>query len=421
MDHPQVRQVAVLVREDHPGDKRLAGYIVPDSPNAPPDAAELRRHLQARLPDYMVPSAFLFLDALPLTPNGKVDHKGLPAPRSQPGVERGHVGPRNPIEEPLAVLWRKLLEIEQVGVDDNFFELGGHSLLAVQLVERINRQFGATLRVVDLFRLPTIGQLGNLLAVSSESSGGDKFLSILCPWTTRGSVVWIGGHFTELLKSLPGGIGFCRLGLDGMDTETFHRFDVEATVERYAGELLQSGLEGPLAIAGFSYSGLLAYALALRLRQAIREPVEVVLFEPSIPGSVEDDTPRSLLATARDYCGKLYRGGSAALYNALKARLRRNRQEQPPHPDVTKKWDACLPCFLLNIENYRPPHALQQGVHLVASSNWLAEYLAEFKAASQETPHVYNVSDVAHLDLTSSETCVATWIRLIDEILHERT
>jgi amino acid adenylation domain-containing protein len=419
MEHPQVRQVAVLVREDHPGDKRLAGYIVPQSPDAPPEAAHLRQHLQARLPDYMVPAAFLFLDALPLTRNGKVDHRGLPAPQSERRFEQGRVAPRNAVEKSLATLWCDLLEIELVGVDDNFFELGGHSLLGVQLVERINREFEATLRVIDLFRLPTIGQLGTMLAASAPEHGGDKFLSVFRPPATRGSVVWIGGHFTQLLKVLPADVGFCRLGLDGMDTETFHRFDVDATVERYTAELLQADVRGPLVLAGFSYSGLLAYALALRLRHAIRERIEVALLEPSIPGSIESDAPRSFLTTLRAYCGKLYRGGFGALYQAVKSRLQHDNQELSPPLDSTsaKRWETCLPFFLLNIETYRPPHPLREGVHLVAGSNWLAEYLREFKAESKETPRVYNVSEVAHLDLPNSEACIRVWSRVINEIL----
>jgi amino acid adenylation domain-containing protein len=418
-EHPDVRQVAVLLREDHPGDKRIAGYIVPQLPNAPPEAANLRRHLQARLPDYMVPSAFLFLDALPLTPNGKVDHKGLPAPPSRPRVAQAYVDPRNPIEESLAVLWCELLQIEQVGIDDNFFELGGHSLLGVQLVERMNRQFGATFRAVDLFRRPTIAELGSILAASSPATGGNKFLSELRPPTTRGSVVWIGGHFTELLKSLPAGVGFCRLGLDGMDTETFHRLDVDATVERYTAELLQADLTGPLAISGFSYSGLLAYALALRLRQAISERVEVVLLEPSIPGSIEEDPPRAFLTTMRSHFGKLYRGGFAALYTAVKHRLRGDRLELPSRSEATsaQQWEICLPYFLRNIETYRPPHPLRDGVHVVASSNWLVQHLDEFKAASTENPHVCDVGDVPHLELPNTEACVVASIQLIDDIL----
>src|SRR6185437_1437381 len=124
-------QAVVIVREDTPGDQRITAYLTVAS-DAPP-AADLRAHLQTRLPAYMLPAAFVTLPALPLTPNGKVDRRALPAPEGASSDERAYVAPGTPSEITLAAIWTDLLGADPIGVEDNFFELGGHSLLATQL------------------------------------------------------------------------------------------------------------------------------------------------------------------------------------------------------------------------------------------------------------------------------------------------
>jgi amino acid adenylation domain-containing protein len=156
--HGGVADAVVVARQDA-GEPRLVAYVVGQE-TAATDAATLRAHLRARLPDYMVPSAFVALDALPLTPSGKLDRKALPAPAGGAGIaQAAYVAPRTPGEEVLAAIWAQLLELDKVGVDDNFFALGGHSLLAMRVAARLRDAFGIELPLRTVFEAPTIAEL----------------------------------------------------------------------------------------------------------------------------------------------------------------------------------------------------------------------------------------------------------------------
>ncbi|MET9230144.1 amino acid adenylation domain-containing protein [Lentzea sp. NPDC003310] len=153
--HPAVAQAAVVVREDRPGDKRLVAYLVPaDGAAEALDTAAVRAHAAATLPDYLVPGAFVVLDALPLTPNGKLDRRALPAPSTETAAEEAR--PRTAREEILCAMFADLLGLDGVGVRDGFFDLGGHSLLAAKLIARVRTTFGAELALADLFAEPTV-------------------------------------------------------------------------------------------------------------------------------------------------------------------------------------------------------------------------------------------------------------------------
>jgi acyl carrier protein len=154
-----VQAAVVMLREDDPGSPRLVAYLVPAAED-PPNTSELRRFLAERLPEHMVPAAFVTLESLPLTGSGKVDRRALPRPEGErPRLEREYVPPASEVEEALAGIWAEALGIARVGVQDNFFELGGHSLLATQVIARIRERLRVDLPLIALFQMPTVEQL----------------------------------------------------------------------------------------------------------------------------------------------------------------------------------------------------------------------------------------------------------------------
>jgi natural product biosynthesis luciferase-like monooxygenase protein len=168
--HSAIRESVVVAYEDAPGEAKLVAYVIA-SPDNKPDIAELRTFLKGRLPDYMVPSTFVFLDTFFLTPNGKVNRRALPPPPKKASEdEKAFVGPRTAVEEVLARLWAELLRVEQVSIRDNFFEIGGHSLLASQLITQLRDIFQVELPLRKLFEEPTVAGLAEVLLADSQQN-----------------------------------------------------------------------------------------------------------------------------------------------------------------------------------------------------------------------------------------------------------
>jgi amino acid adenylation domain-containing protein len=169
--HPGLAEAVVVVREDAPGERRLVAYGVA-AEGAEPVPAALRDHLRAELPQYMIPSAFVILDALPLTPNGKLDRRALPAPGPNDGAPGGSVAPRTPMEELVAGVYADVLGTTGVGAHDGFFELGGHSLLAVRVASRLGELVGGEVPLKLLFEHPTVAGLAAAVAgLAGEGAG----------------------------------------------------------------------------------------------------------------------------------------------------------------------------------------------------------------------------------------------------------
>jgi amino acid adenylation domain-containing protein len=159
VQHLTIKESVVLAREDTVGDQRLVAYVV-GAGGSNPSAHDLRKFLQQKLPEYMVPSAFIFLESLPITPNGKLDRKALPAAdQTRPELKDAYSPPQTPVEESLSQIWCDVLKLDKAGVHDNFFDLGGHSLTATQLISRVRDSFKLDLPLRTLFEAPTIYDL----------------------------------------------------------------------------------------------------------------------------------------------------------------------------------------------------------------------------------------------------------------------
>ena len=174
LEHAAVKEVAVASREVQSGDRRLVAYFVPTGQPAA-GVRELRNFLKDRLPDYMIPSAFVMLRTLPLTPNGKVDRLALPEPeKSRPELGTPFVAPSTPVEEELSRIWAEVLSLDQVGIRDNFFDLGGHSLAAARVVSQVIKQFQLELPLQSLFQSPTVAEMAMIITENQAKKVGQE-------------------------------------------------------------------------------------------------------------------------------------------------------------------------------------------------------------------------------------------------------
>ncbi|MEC1528974.1 non-ribosomal peptide synthetase DhbF [Bacillus spizizenii] len=281
VQHSQLEDAAVIVREDQPGDKRLAAYVIPSSEDTI-DTAELRKYAAERLPDYMVPSAFVTMKELPLTPNGKLDRKALPAPDFAAAVTGR--GPRTPQEEILCDLFMEVLHLPRVGIDDRFFDLGGHSLLAVQLMSRIREALGVELSIGNLFEAPTVAGLAERLEMGSSQSA----LDVLLPLRTSGDKL-------PLFCVHPaGGLSWCYAGLmTNIGTEypiyglqargIGQREELPKTLDDMAADYIEQirtiQPKGPYHLLGWSLGGNVVQAMATQLQNQGEEVSLLVMLD----------------------------------------------------------------------------------------------------------------------------------------------
>ncbi|MGH7690570.1 MAG: non-ribosomal peptide synthetase, partial [Gemmatimonadaceae bacterium] len=267
--YPGVKQAVVVAREDTPGDKQLVAYLV--GTETPSPAATIRSHMKASLPEYMIPAAFVSLDALPLTASGKVDKKTLPPPdRAAMATGKTAVLARTYVEKQLSEIWEEVFSASPVSVEDDFFELGGHSLLALTMMAKIERVFGERLPLNALFESPTIARLAKHIERHQKTVGQHTLVSIQASGS-RPPIYWIPGGAALGLFRLRHIV--TRLGPDqpvyglGSGYPKSLR-DVEGVEERAAHylELVRAVQpHGPYCVAGFCAGGRVAYEMAQRL------------------------------------------------------------------------------------------------------------------------------------------------------------
>lgn len=291
--HPKVRETVVIARDFQPGDQHLVAYVVPAQ--EPPTSNELRRFLKEQLPDYMVPSAFVLLDALPLTPNGKVNRRALPAPdHAKSSREETHVPPRDALEWQLLQIWEQVLKVAPISVRDDFFAIGGHSLLAVRLMAKIQQQFDKNIPLAALFQNSTIEQLAELLRQQTDSlswsplvtiqSGGSK-PPFFCLPGAGGNVIYLYDLVRHLGEDQPV-YGLQAVGLDG---EAQPLTSIEELATHYREILQNVQPEGPYFLGGHSSGGLVAFEIAQQLREGGQEVALVAILDSEAP--VRDRPP----------------------------------------------------------------------------------------------------------------------------------
>jgi amino acid adenylation domain-containing protein len=296
---PGVKKAVVILREDSPGDKRLAAYIAPAGTVIKDVfSVKIRDYLRQRLPDYMIPVLFIIMEAIPVTANGKIDYAKLPAPdKFSNSFETTFVPPRNDLEKRIAAIWAEVLKLEQVGIDDSFFDLGGESFKAIRVVRKID----PTLSVIELFKNPTIRQLAELLTKGEKSDSSllheltkpvseqEKIANLICIPHGGGSAI----IYQSLADALPVGYSLYALAIPGHD---FSRPEepltsLEKVAECCVSEIKQK-ITGPIILYGHCLGGALTIEIAGKLEQhsiTVLGVFEAANFpSPRLPGKFFD-------------------------------------------------------------------------------------------------------------------------------------
>ncbi|HKR12256.1 MAG TPA: amino acid adenylation domain-containing protein [Pyrinomonadaceae bacterium] len=277
--HPGVTSALVLAREDTPGDKRLVAYVVaggqPEptpNPTPTPTEDELRNFLRERLPEYMVPSAVMIIDALPLTAHGKVDLSALPTPQFVSRSGREYIAPQNGLQQQLVDIWEELFKLHPIGITDDFFELGGHSLMMIMLVARIEERLGKRVAMAALFTDPTIEHLSELIGHGKESLSQ----SLIVPMQPEGtSPAFFSPHASggNLLcyKDLAQHIGpdqpFYGVQPHTPETGLVVHTEIEAMAAEYVQAMRSVQPAGPYFLGGWSMGGVIAFEMARQLQE----------------------------------------------------------------------------------------------------------------------------------------------------------
>ncbi|WP_192247455.1 non-ribosomal peptide synthetase, partial [Mesorhizobium caraganae] len=298
VEHAWVHEAVVVARQDRAGDKQLVAYVVcaPEAGSDDEDgsglAGGLRAHLGARLPDYMVPSAFVRLSALPLTVNGKLDRKGLPAPADDAYARAAYEAPQGAVETALAEIWAELLGVERVGRHDHFFELGGHSLLAVQVLSRAS-DLGLNFSAADLFQAPVLKELASKIHLEPLPSSpgvitvrptGSQPPLFFVP-TGSGDCSYVLGLANEMDIDCP---------IYALPWPPFNEV-CPPSLEAMAADIIVAIREiqpqGPYRFAGYSLGGILAYAIAQRLLSLDDAVSFIALIDVTLPANVTKISP----------------------------------------------------------------------------------------------------------------------------------
>lgn len=289
--HPAISESAAIAHKDSAGNQRLVAYIVFKLGQLTP--IQLRHYLQEKLPEYLIPSAFVVLESLPLTPNGKIDRNALRRLNS-PSVEQTNtiITPRTPTEERLAKLWAQVLNVEHIGVNDNFFAVGGDSLLAMQLIERVQQQEQQEFPLSNLFLAPTIAQLATLLDQSNPNTALDwsplvplQQAGIKRPFFCVHPIFGVVFPYYELAHQLGTDQPFYGLHPIGLTGKQPPHTQIEDMATAYIKAIREVQPQGPYLLGGWSFGGLVAFEMAQQLQNIGQQVALLALFDTLAPVS----------------------------------------------------------------------------------------------------------------------------------------
>ena len=324
---PGVREGVVVAHELEAG-KSLVAYIVLD-PTTPTPTADIRRFLQAKLPDYMVPAAFVKLEAMPLNPNQKVDRKALPLPTPETFIGDGTiVAPRDDLERQLTEIWERVLKIQPLGIHHNFFEVGGNSLLAVQMLTQVEKLLGKNLPLTALLQSSTIASLAETL----RQDNGDNVAVEVVPLRATGTkppLFCIYGVllYRELMEQLPADqpvygvflqeeVDLLKQGRSAFSDSVFSSVSAIATL--YLQVIRKLRPHGPYYLAGESFGGIVAFEMAQQLQADGEEVALVALLDSANPACI---SPLPLLQRIKIHRQHLSKQSHTYVLNLAKERF----------------------------------------------------------------------------------------------------
>jgi thioesterase domain-containing protein len=402
------------------------GYVVAKGEDTP-TVDDLRSYLKQNLPEYMLPSAFVALEALPLTPNGKADHRALPAPDAgRPELEHASTAPRTPLEEMLARIWAEMLGLPQVGIHDNFFELGGHSLLAARVVDRVQKIICKPIPPATIFRAPTIAELAR--HVESEHGDAYDLLEPIRPTGDGAVILCFGGSLMEHLIDLvppPHPLYWCKL--EHVEGKRTRYSKVEDLAAHYCRQISAAALDGPYVLCGYSFGGLVALETARQMYQRDRASMLLFLLEPSLPKPSKKSPPARIVHHLRNLpsvprgqrtsyvyakakaCFQLVIRGTRQLYCA--ARLAMGLSVP-----VNMRWGYAEGRYYLAIARY-VPRPFPGRVVLVVGKDCRADYLEQWAGIAEGGLTIREMCSSDHGDLVANEQTIAQWADLLKQHL----
>jgi glycosyltransferase involved in cell wall biosynthesis/thioesterase domain-containing protein/acyl carrier protein len=397
-EHESVREAVVLAREDRSGDKRLVAYYVSDVSIA---LEALRAYLLAKLPEYMVPAAYVRLDRMPLSHNGKLERKALPAPDSCAYLQDDYEAPAGPVEEKLARIWAGLLGLERIGRNANFFDLGGHSLLAVRMLTLIEGEFGHSLNLTSLFKAPSIASLSLLLQQGGSPSIGSAYVVSIQPDGPKSPLFSIltPMRYRNIARHLGNNQPVIGLELFNPAKPLEMKYSrMEDAASECVRLIRETQPQGPYALIGWCAAGVLAFETAQQLAQMGDEISFIGVIDGWAPDYVRRRGGDTWLK-ATDFASRCKRAYSAirAGRKSVKSVLIKpftlmmkplrwfgrappadiNPASSDPELEVIARSDAEMWAYLLKLQSAYRPKALYGRLHSFVSqyrpTGWLAD------------------------------------------------